>query len=36
MTIINDTLTIETRGNNDMIDLTDRLTRILEIGRAHV
>lgn len=29
MTIINDTLTIETRGNNDMIDLTDRLARIL-------
>lgn len=29
MTIVNDTLTIETRGNNDMIDLTDRLARIL-------
>lgn len=29
MTIITDTLTIETRGNNDMIDLTDRLARIL-------
>jgi secondary thiamine-phosphate synthase enzyme len=29
MTIVNDSLSIETRGESDMIDLTDRLTLLL-------
>lgn len=29
MTIVNDSLSIETRGDSDMIDLTDRLTLLL-------
>ena len=30
MTIINDSLSIDTRGESDMIDLTDRLTLLLQ------
>jgi secondary thiamine-phosphate synthase enzyme len=30
MTIINDSLSIETRGDSDMIDLTDRLSLLLQ------
>lgn len=30
MTIINDSLSIETRGDSDMIDLTDRLALLLQ------
>ncbi len=30
MTVVNDSLGIETRGDNDMIDLTDRLSLLLQ------
>ncbi|PLX32631.1 MAG: secondary thiamine-phosphate synthase enzyme [Ignavibacteria bacterium] len=30
MTVVNDTLSIETRGEGDMIDLTDRLALLLQ------
>ncbi len=30
MTIVNDSLSIETRGDSDMIDLTDRLSLLLQ------
>ena len=30
MTVVNDSLGIETRGDSDMIDLTDRLTLLLQ------
>lgn len=33
MTIVNDSLSIETRGDSDMIDLTDRLTLLLQKHR---
>jgi secondary thiamine-phosphate synthase enzyme len=33
MTIANDSLSIETRGDSDMIDLTDRLTLLLQKHR---
>jgi len=39
MTIINDTIQIDTGGNNDMIDLTGRLSMLLskhELSNGHV
>ncbi len=30
MTVVNDSLSIETRGDNDMLDLTDRLSLLLQ------
>ena len=36
MTIVNDSLSIETRGDSDMIDLTDRLTLLLQKHRLKI
>ncbi|MCB2205706.1 secondary thiamine-phosphate synthase enzyme YjbQ [bacterium] len=39
MTVVNDSLDIETRGDGDMIDLTDRLTLLLQkqkMKRGHM
>ena len=36
MTIVNDQLTVETRGDNDMIDLTDRLQALLQKHKLRI